>query len=598
MSALGLTRRIIRPAAFVFCLAFALPATHSFGETFQVPGEDARTIGQAITLAENNDDSSNVIEVSTGTYTENLVISKSLTIRGDDGAKVFIQAASSSNPLVDIGGASTTVTLEGLILRTAGTGVRINNSANIVLRNLVITFASTAIRCDVQTTTASVDHVTFFRVTNGIDCPTSTIPIRNNIFSIVSGIGISFFTVPGATLPQFNLFDPSGISGEHGENEVDTEGGSTDPRFVDSDNNDFHLQEGSPAIEPFDPDIDLGAYGGLTSQTDVPFPPGKPSVTCVSSPAAECTVSWTRNLDYQVQGYLVLSSAPSAPNPDYAVTTPVTNAAGQCAVSSDPPPVCSVVVGSLVDTGTAPADPSAPTARFGDSKVQLDWPAVSGATRYEVYVATTPGSIVPGTPNFNPSEPTQTVENLSNGTPYYFAVRAVNQPTFYTAVRSVYGDVSGTVTVGVSELSEAADPVVYGTPAFSGLSPEVSSTPQPVVAFPPLEDKGGCFIATAAYGSPLAPQVNILRAFREHYLRPYASGRVVIRLYETWSPPFADVIRSSEGLRLVVRVLLWPLVGLAWMVVYGPWWLILLVVGLAAFSVRFVLVKLRGAASV
>jgi hypothetical protein len=331
----------------------------------------------------------------------------------------------------------------------------------------------------------------------------------------------------------------------------------------------------------------------LTTQADVPFPPGKPSVSCVSSPAVECSVSWTRNLDHNVVGYLVLSSAPSAPNPDYDQTTPVDNATAQCAVSSDPPPVCSLVVGPLPDTGTAPTDPVTPTARFGDSKVQLDWPAVSGATSYEVYVSTAPGAIVPGTPDFTVSVPGKTVEGLNNGTQYYFAVRAVNQPTFDTAVKSVYGTVSGTVTVGVSELSEPADQVVYGTTVFGALSAEVSTTPQPVLEFPPLEDSGGCFIATAAYGSPLAPQVHVLRTFREHYLRPHALGRIVIRVYETVSPPVAEVIRSSNPLRGVVRAVLWPVVGLAWMTVNGPWWALLLL-GAATMGWR-ILARRRGA---
>jgi len=597
MTAPGFSRGIPRLAAFCLFLAFtAFPSTQSLGETFKVPGEDARTISEAIRLAENNSDSSNVIEVATGTYNENkLTFSKSLTIRGAEGAKVVIQAVSSSEPLIAINQGPTAVTLAGLILRTGGIGVEINNSANIILRNLVITLASTGIHCGASTTAASVDHVTFYRVTNGIDCPTSSFPIRNNIFSIVSGIGISMQS--GATPPLTNLFDPITIAGDHGQDEVDLEGGDTDPMFVDIDRNDFHLKEGSPAVDPFDVDpedkVELGAYGGLLSQEDVPFPPAKPSVSCASATVG-CTVSWTRNLDHRVSSYLVLSSAPSAPNPDYGTTTTVTNATG-CAGSTTPP-TCSQVVGPLPDpdTGTAPAQPAVPTARFGDSKVQLDWPAVSGATRYEVYVATALISSVPATPDFTVSAPTKTVGNLNNGTEYFFAVRAVHQPTFYAAVKSVYGELSGNVTVGVSELSVPADPAVYGTATFSGLSPNASATPQPVVGFPPLEDSGGCFIATAAYGSSLAPQVDILRAFREHYLRPYASGRGLIRLYEALSPPLADVIRSSDALRLVVRAILWPIVGSAWIAVYGPWWVILLIASVAATLVWFVLMRRRG----
>jgi uncharacterized protein YjbI with pentapeptide repeats len=78
----------------------------------------------------------------------------------------------------------------------------------------------------------------------------------------------------------------------------------------------------------------------------------------------------------------------------------------------------------------------------------------------------------------------------------------------------------------------------------------------------PLEPKrGGCFIATAAYGSAMAPQVQVLRNFREERLRPRKSGRIFIRAYERLSPPLADFIRQRPLLRKLVRGLLAPVAG-------------------------------------
>lgn len=583
MFAVGLGRRRLSAVGVCMILATVLPVKQGFGETFSVPGDRAKTIGQAVSLAEQNSDTSNVIEVATGTYTEStLTITKSLTIRGGDGAQVVVRAA--GDPLVVFNGASSTVTLANLILSAPGTAIRINAPASVVLRNLVIRQASTAIRCDVQTTTASIDHITFFQVTNGVDCQTSIIPIRNNIFSVVSGTPIVSFTAAGATLPNYNLFHSATgpTDGERGDNAFpNTTDTADDPRFVDIADNDFHLQLGSAAIakglDVLNAPVDLGAYGGSLIE-QVPFPPKNPAATCGVPDATSCEVKWNQNLDHRVTGYLVLTSAPSAPNPDYERTDPLDTAAAQCAGS---PPVCAFTRGSLTDTGTTPAQPSTPAAGFGDTRVQLTWPAVDGATTYDVFMRT---DSTPTTLAMTVSGNSALVEGLTNGIPHHFSVRAVNQPTFHAAVRSSY-DTPVEATSPGSAISEAI-PVVYGTAQPGPPSAEVTSTPQPLLDFPPLENNGGCFIATAAYGSSLAPQVDTLRAFRERYLRPYAPGRAAIRLYEAWSPPLADAIRSSDGARAVTRMMLWPAVGAAWVAVYGAWWaLVMLSAAVVAWMV-------------
>ena len=86
---------------------------------------------------------------------------------------------------------------------------------------------------------------------------------------------------------------------------------------------------------------------------------------------------------------------------------------------------------------------------------------------------------------------------------------------------------------------------------------------------------GGCFIATAAYGSILEPQVALLRQFRDSYLLTNGPGRKFVDIYYTYSPPVADFIRQSEWIKFVVRIALLPLVGIAYLLVNGLWYLLL-----------------------
>ena len=62
-----------------------------------------------------------------------------------------------------------------------------------------------------------------------------------------------------------------------------------------------------------------------------------------------------------------------------------------------------------------------------------------------------------------------------------------------------------------------------------------------------------CFIATAAYGTPLHEDIDVLRDFRDEYLMTSPIGRIFVKTYYTASPPIADVIRENEGLRTIVR---------------------------------------------
>ncbi len=67
------------------------------------------------------------------------------------------------------------------------------------------------------------------------------------------------------------------------------------------------------------------------------------------------------------------------------------------------------------------------------------------------------------------------------------------------------------------------------------------------------EKKGGCFIATAVYGSYDAPEVLILRKFRDEILLTSKIGQIFVRIYYFLSPSFAGYLKKRNKLKGVIR---------------------------------------------
>jgi len=77
------------------------------------------------------------------------------------------------------------------------------------------------------------------------------------------------------------------------------------------------------------------------------------------------------------------------------------------------------------------------------------------------------------------------------------------------------------------------------------------------------EAGGGCFIATAAYGTPMAREIEILREFRDGYLLTNRLGQALTDLYYRVSPPIAEFITEHPSLKPIVRAGLLPAVAMS-----------------------------------
>jgi hypothetical protein len=143
----------------------------------------------------------------------------------------------------------------------------------------------------------------------------------------------------------------------------------------------------------------------------------------------------------------------------------------------------------------------------------------------------------------------------------YFCTGLLGSSTRSTTVDGLQNDVAYKFAV-----------VAYDSFRNPSLLSEVAcATPQEVCDFWCEYNKnngeggGFCFVATAAYGSPLHPFVGTLRSFRDEILSKLSAGRWLIAQYYARSPAAAGAIEDSPILKNAARVALLPAVAVAWL---------------------------------
>jgi hypothetical protein len=187
-----------------------------------------------------------------------------------------------------------------------------------------------------------------------------------------------------------------------------------------------------------------------------------------------------------------------------------------CQAPSPPTDLNVTPNGTSLDVKFASARDGAPTTRF-DVRYR-DTPITDDS----FYTANPPDTMPPAA-GAQGSTVAMTIHGLLSSKTYYVAVRAFSA-----------------CDAGSSVTSAAAG---TGTQKFTVLH--------------------GCFIATAAYGTPMASELDALRAVRDRALMTNPLGRLAVASYYALSPPVARAIASDERLRAGARALLRPVVELA-----------------------------------
>jgi hypothetical protein len=120
---------------------------------------------------------------------------------------------------------------------------------------------------------------------------------------------------------------------------------------------------------------------------------------------------------------------------------------------------------------------------------------------------------------------------------------------------SSYVDSKGDVTLGFSDGTTQ----LICPRCEKGMPTKISDKPSTSESESPAVKQSKCFVATAAFGSPLAAEVVALRRFRDEFCVRHAAGRAFIRFYSRVGPPMADIISRSALLRRAARIPLYAI---------------------------------------
>ncbi|MGD8431975.1 MAG: hypothetical protein PVG23_05320, partial [Nitrosopumilaceae archaeon] len=115
----------------------------------------------------------------------------------------------------------------------------------------------------------------------------------------------------------------------------------------------------------------------------------------------------------------------------------------------------------------------------------------------------------------------------------------------------------------VTDIERGPDGFLYVVSLSEGVIYRI--IPKTISPITDSENNGGCLIATASYGSELAPQVQILREIRDNSLLQTESGSAFMEsfnnFYYSFSPVIADYERENPLFKESVKLTITPMIA-------------------------------------
>jgi uncharacterized protein (TIGR03437 family) len=176
-------------------------------------------------------------------------------------------------------------------------------------------------------------------------------------------------------------------------------------------------------------------------------------------------------------------------------------------------------------------------------------------TKYDLMITVV--SLASGTTYYyydNPSDTNEWLHTTPRGAVQNYVPQAGN--TFYIPSDPSAFQITSDVPSGDYHVKAYFSPVNANQPIGTSAETDFSVATSTAA--------GGCFVATAAFGSPMAHQVQWLRAFRDRMLLTGRAGRAFVNWYYGWSPHAAAWLRAHSVARKLTRIVLWIPVAFAW----------------------------------